>query len=271
METNEKKTAAPEVLMELRDAVCTITINRPAVRNALNAEIAEGIRQCIAAASRRSDCRAIVLTGAGDRAFCAGADLARPGTGSAFEVDFAHPRHFMVGLLKQMDECPLPLIARVNGHAMAGGFGLVCACDLAVAVDTATFGCPEPKVGISPMMILPHMLRVLPRRKLREMCLTGEPLTAAEALAHDVLNYVVPAAELDAKLAWLLGRIVDKSPSGLRLGKQALQAMDGLNLSESLGYAEVMVAVLASTPDAREGMAAFREKRPPQWAEGAQA
>ena len=212
----------------------------------------------------RGSCRAIVLTGAGDRAFCAGADLVRAG-GSAFEIDFTRPRHFMVDLLRQMDECPLPLIARVNGHAMAGGLGLVCACDLAVTVDNALFGCPEPKVGISPMMILPHLLRVLPRRKLREMCLTGEPISAHEALQYDVVNYVVPAEELDTRLAWLLARIVDKSPSGLRLGKQALQAMDGLNLAEGLGYAQVMLPVMASTPDAHEGMAAFREKRAPRW------
>jgi enoyl-CoA hydratase/carnithine racemase len=254
-----------DVLVEMRGAVCWITINRPAARNALNADVSQAIRDGLLQASQNKDCRAIVLTGAGDKAFCAGADLVKTGGKSVFEVDFANPRHFMVGLLKQMDECPLPLIARVNGHAMAGGLGLVCACDLAVSTDSATFGTPEPKVGISPMMILPHMMRVLPRKKLRELCLTGEPLTAADALEYGLVNYVVPAAELDAKLDWLLQRIIDKSPTGLKLGKQALQAMDNLSLSEGLGYAEVMLPVLSSTPDAKEGMQAFREKRQPVW------
>jgi hypothetical protein len=127
-----------DVLVEMRGAVCWITINRPAARNALNADVSQAIRDGLLQASQNKDCRAIVLTGAGDKAFCAGADLVKTGGKSVFEVDFANPRHFMVGLLKQMDECPLPLIARVNGHAMAGGLGLVCACDLAVSTDSAT-------------------------------------------------------------------------------------------------------------------------------------
>ncbi|MGB3067292.1 MAG: enoyl-CoA hydratase-related protein [Ottowia sp.] len=264
MQPSLSSSGAAPVLVHHADRVCTITINRPDARNALNAQVAAGIASAISDATQRAECRAIVLTGAGDRAFCAGADLVNA-SGSVFNVDFADPRHFMADLLQRMEDCPLPLIARVNGHAMAGGFGLVCACDLAVAADSATFGTPEAKVGISPMMILPHMLRVLPRRVLREMCLTGEPLSAAEALAHDIVNYVVPAAELDTKLAWLIARVVDKSPTGLRLGKQALRTMDGLNIGESLDYAQIMVTVLSSTPDAREGMVAFRERRKPRW------
>jgi enoyl-CoA hydratase/carnithine racemase len=257
-----------QVLVEHRGPVCWITINRPASRNALNATVASGLREGILQAMGQAGCRAIVLTGAADKAFCAGADLQKSATGSVFTVDFANPRHYITDLLKLMDTCPLPIVARVNGHAMAGGFGLVCACDLAVSVDSALFGTPEPKIGISPMMILPHMMRVIPRRKLREMCLTGEPLTAQEALEHDIVNYVVPAAQLDERLDWLLQRIVSKSPVGLRLGKQALQAMDSMSMDEALSYAQVMLPVMASTLDAREGILAFQEKRKPSWTAG---
>ena len=115
------------------------------------------------------------------------------------------------------------------------------------------------------MMILPYMLRVLPPRKLAEMCITGEQFSAADMLEMGVLNYVVPRAELDAKLEWLLARVVDKSPTAVKLGKQAFNAMRDMSLRESLEYAQVMVPVMASTEDAREGMLAFQEKRAPQW------
>jgi enoyl-CoA hydratase/carnithine racemase len=253
------------VLVERREAVQWITINREARRNALNEEvvnrIAAGIREAIAA----GDCRAIVLTGAGDKAFCAGADLAKGTQGAAFAVDYARPRHYVVELFKLMEECPLPVIARVNGHAMAGGFGILCACDLAIAADDIRIGTTEPKIGATPMMILPYMMRVLPARRLQEMCITGEVFSAQEALDWGVVNYLVPRAELDAKLAWLLARVVDKSPTALRLGKQAFQAMRDMNLRQSLEYAQVMIPVMASTEDAKEGIAAFQDKRPPNF------
>jgi enoyl-CoA hydratase/carnithine racemase len=219
----------------------------------------------IAAAMAADDCRAIVLTGAGEQAFCAGADLQKNAKGGAFDADFAHPRHYIVDLFKRMQECALPIVARVNGHAMAGGFGLLCACDMAVAADDIRIGTPEAKVGVTPMMILPFMLRVLPPRKLQEMCVTAEQFGAAEALEWGVVNYVVPRKELDGRVDWLLSRILDKSPTAIRLGKQAYSAMRDMSLRESLEYAQAMVPVMSSTEDVREGMAAFQEKRAPKW------
>ncbi|MGH8447216.1 MAG: enoyl-CoA hydratase-related protein [Solimonas sp.] len=254
--------AASDVLVERRGAVTWITINREARRNALNEQVVRTIDQAIASAVADGQSRAIVLTGAGDKAFCAGADLARNVQGFAFAVDFARPKHYIVDLFKRLQECTLPVIARVNGHVMAGGFGLLCACDLAIAADDIRVGTTEPKIGVTPMMILPYMLRVLPPRRLQEMCITGEQFTAQDALDWGVVNYVVPRAELDAKLDWLLARITDKSPTALRLGKQAYNAMRDMGLRESLEYAQAMVPVMSSTQDAREGMAAFQEKRP---------
>lgn len=253
------------VLVERRGAMQWITINRPERRNALNEEVVRLIDGGIAQAMEDRDCRGIVLTGAGEQAFCAGADLQKNVKGGAFSVDFSRPRHYIVDLFKRIQDCPLPLIARVNGHVMAGGFGLLCACDMAIAADDIRIGTPESKIGVTPMMILPFMQRVLPPRRLQEMCITGEQFSAAEALAWGVLNYVVPRAELDAKTDWLLKRILDKSPTAIRLGKQAFNAMRDMSLRESLEYAQSMVPIMSSTEDAREGIAAFQEKRPPKW------
>jgi enoyl-CoA hydratase/carnithine racemase len=256
---------AESVLVERRGATQWITINRAERRNALNEEVVRAIDSGITAAMADRECRAIVLTGAGDQAFCAGADLQKNVAGGAFDVDFSRPRHYIVDLFKRIQECALPIVARVNGHVMAGGFGLLCACDMAVCADDVRIGTPESKIGVTPMMILPFMLRVLPARRLQEMCITGEQFTAAEALAWDVVNYVVPRAELDAKTDWLLGRILDKSPTAIRLGKQAYNAMRDMSLRESLEYAQAMVPIMSSTEDAKEGKASFQEKRKANW------
>lgn len=253
------------VLIEIRGPVQWITINRAERRNALNEEVVRSIATGVNAAMANAQCRAIVITGVGEQAFCAGADLQKNAQGGAFAVDFAHPQHYVVDLFKTFQECSLPIIARVNGHALAGGFGMLCGCDLAISVDDARFGTPEAKIGVTPMMILPHMLRVLPPRKLMEMCITAEQFTAAEMLDMGVLNYVMPRAELDSKLDWLLARIIDKSPTAVRLGKQGFNAMRDMSLRDALEYAQVMVPVMASTQDAQEGMAAFQEKRKPNW------
>ncbi|MGH8504531.1 MAG: enoyl-CoA hydratase-related protein [Stenotrophobium sp.] len=253
------------VLVERRGGVQWITINREERRNALNEQVVKTIDAGIAQAMSDRDARAIVITGVGDKAFCAGADLAKNVQGGAFAVDFSRPRHYIVELFKRLQECTLPVIARVNGHVMAGGFGLLCACDMAIAADDIRVGTTESKIGVTPMMILPFMLRVLPSRKLQEMCITGEQFSAKDALDWGVVNYVVPRAELDAKIDWLLARITDKSPTAIRLGKQAFHAMRDMSLRESLEYAQTMVPVMSSTQDAKEGMSAFQEKRKPNF------
>ena len=197
-----------QVLIERRDGVHWITINRPERRNAFHEAALEMIRTAVLEANDDPSARAIVLTGAGDKAFCAGADL-KSGNESASPVkpDVAAPNNPLAQLFRTFETCNLPIIARVNGHVLAGGMGLLCGCDLAIAVETARFGVPEVKVGLFPMMILGYMLRLVPKRKLMEMCMTGDPFTAEEALEMGLVNYVVPAAELDDKVDWLLGRI----------------------------------------------------------------
>ncbi|NDY82066.1 enoyl-CoA hydratase/isomerase family protein [Orrella sp. NBD-18] len=253
------------VLTEMRGAVMWITINREERRNALNEEVVLMIDRSIEAAGNNPDCRAIVLTGVGDKAFCAGADLQKGVQGGAFDVDYSQPRHYLVDLFNRMRACRIPIIARVNGHVMAGGIGVLCSCDMAIAADDALFGTPETKIGMVPMMILPSMLRIIPERKLLEMCITGEPYNATQALELGMLNYSVPRAELDGKVDWLLSRILDKSPTAIRIGKQAFHAMRDMSMESALQYAQVTVPVMASTQDAKEGIASFQEKRKPKW------
>ena len=175
------------------------------------------------------------------------------------------PRHYVIQLFRRLERCGVPVIARVNGHALAGGLGLVCACDMAVSTDVAQFGVPESKLGLFPMMILSYMMRIIPRRKLYEIATTGESFSAAEALAMDIVNHVVPAAELDAKLEWLIARIADKSPTAIKLGKQAFRAIEDMPLDKAFEYTQLMLPLMAMTADAKEGFAAFNEKRAPQW------
>lgn len=246
-------------------AVLTITITREERRNALNDRVAAGIMAGLDAAEADPGFRAVVLTGAGDKAFCAGGDLQPAADGAPFSLDAADPRHYLAALFQRMNGYRLPLIARLNGHALAGGFGLACGCDLVVARDDALLGVSEVKVGLFPMMILPFLLRNTPNRVLMEMCLTGEPITAAEARLHGIVNYAVPAADLDSRLDWLVARVIDKSPTGIRLGKQSLAKVREMSFDAALEYAPFMLANMARTEDAREGFRAFAEKRPPNW------
>lgn len=254
-------TTAP-VLFEKRGHAYWITLNRPDKRNAINAEVIEGVRQGYRVAHADADVRVIVLTAAGDKAFCAGGDM-QPGKGFAF--DLSKPSAPYADLLREAQRATLPSIARVNGLCMAGGFGLLCMTDMAVAADHAMFGLPEVKVGVFPMQVLSLLQLIAPRRKVREWVLSGEPFSAQEALEAGLLNHVVPTAELDAKTDGLIARIIDKSPTAIRRGKYALRAIEGMSFDEAIAYTEGQIALLAQTEDAKEGMAAFNEKRKPVW------
>ncbi|WP_420466125.1 enoyl-CoA hydratase-related protein [Panacagrimonas sp.] len=256
------------VLVERRNGVQWITLNRPERRNAINQDVIRRIGEGIGDAVADRDCRAIVLTGAGDKAFCAGGDLQKNADGNPFGVDYSRPQHYMVELFKRIQDCTLPIVARVNGHALAGGFGLLCACDMAVAADDIRIGAPESRIGMTPMTILPYMLRVIPARRLQEICITGESFCAQDGLDWGILNYVVPRAQLDGKLDWLLARVTGGSPTAVRLGKQTFNAMRDMSLRDALEYSQAMFAAMASTADALEGRASFIEKRAPNYAGG---
>ncbi|HJV86957.1 MAG TPA: enoyl-CoA hydratase/isomerase family protein [Noviherbaspirillum sp.] len=250
------------VLHEKRGTAFWITLNRAEKRNAINQEVIDGIREGYRQAHADPEVRVIVLTASGDKAFCAGGDM-QPGKGFAF--DYAKPNVDYADLLRIAQDATLPSIARVNGVCMAGGMGLLCMVDMAVAADHALFGLPEVKVGVFPMQVMSLLQKLVLPRVLREWCITGEPFDARTALEHGLLNYVVPAAELDAKTQWLVDRMTDKSPTAIRRGKYAMRAMEAMSFDQGIAYTESQIALLALTEDAKEGLAAFNEKRKPVW------
>ena len=251
------------VKLEKRGQAFWITINRPEKRNAINGDVVAGIAKGYREAHDDRDVRVIVLTGAGDKAFCAGADLRA--TGAAFSADFAKPNVDYADLLRLSQNATKPAIARVGGVCMAGGMGLLCMTDMAVAADHAIFGLPEVKIGLFPMQVLSLLQSIAPPRQVSEWALTGEPFDAKAAHNAGLVNYVVPASELDAKVEWLIGRLVDKSPTAIRRGKYAMRAMAPMSFDESIAYTESQIAILAMTEDATEGLKAFGEKRKPVW------
>jgi len=259
---NTAPVAAGEVLFEVRGHACWLTLNRPDKRNAINAGVIAGLRDGLRRAHADPQVRAIVLTGAGEKAFCAGGDL-KPGEGFSFNM--ARPSLDYADLMREAQAATLPLVARVNGACLAGGMGLLCTADMAVAADHASFGLPEVKVGVFPMQVLSLLQDIVPRRTLREWALTGEPVGAPEALAAGLVNHVVPASELDAKTQWLVDRLTDKSPTAIRRGKYAMRAMADMSFEQAIAYTEGQIALLALTEDAREGLAAFNDERKPVW------
>ncbi|MBB5048910.1 enoyl-CoA hydratase/carnithine racemase [Rhodopseudomonas rhenobacensis] len=251
------------VVIEKRGQALWITINRPDKRNAINAAVVEGIGRGYRQAHGDAEARVIVLTGAGDKAFCAGADL--QATGAAFAADFSKPNVDYADLLRLSQNATKPSIARINGVCMAGGMGLLCMTDMAVASDAALFGLPEVKVGVFPMQVMSLLQNIAPRRLINEWALTGEPFDANAALAAGLLNYAVPVAELDAKVDWLIARLADKSPTAIRRGKYAMRAIGAMSFDQAIAYTESQIALLAMTEDAKEGLTAFAEKRKPVW------
>jgi methylglutaconyl-CoA hydratase len=247
------------------DRALWLTIDRAEVRNALN----DALMLALAAEIRRArtvpGIRAIVLTGRGDRAFCAGADL-KPGA-ETFEFDPEEPSTTYADLLRAARACTLPLIARVNGHCMAGGMGLLGMCDMAVASSRAKFGLPEVSIGMFPMQVAVVLQGLIPRRKLQELCITGEPITAGDALELGLVNYVVEPEHLDDKVNWLVERTANKSPIAIRSGKYALAAIADMTFEQSLFYMEKQLTSMALTRDAAEGLASFNENRRPVWPE----
>jgi enoyl-CoA hydratase/carnithine racemase len=250
-----------ELSVEQRGPVLWLTITREERRNAMSHGVLAAMRQAIATAQSLRTIRAIVVTGAGSKAFCAGADLH---SAKAFTTDYSEPHGHLAQLLRAARASTIPLIARVNGACMAGGMGLLSMCDMAVAASHAIFGLPEVKVGVFPAQVLSVLQHLVPRRLLVEMCITGEPLNCAQALQYGLVNHV--GDDVDAKLQWLLDRMLDKSPAAIRRGMYTLKKAESMSFEESMAFTESQIALFTLTEDAREGQLAFQEKRKPVWA-----
>ena len=257
--------AFTQVRVEARGPACVVTIDRAAQHNTMTDVVMQELTAALQAAEGLPGVRAIVITGAGDKSFCAGGALKPTPDGSPFALEPGRFDHPVADLFRAMDRCNLPIVARVNGSAFGGGLGLVCACDFAVAVDSAMFGTTEARVGVFPMMILPVLMRVIPRRRLLEMCCYAQRFPAAQAQQMDIVNEVVAADQLDTAVDALVQRLAANSPVALRIGRRAIGAMTDLSLADALNLAQAVLPVLAQSEDTREGMKAFAERRAPVW------
>ncbi|HVU03793.1 MAG TPA: enoyl-CoA hydratase-related protein [Polyangiaceae bacterium] len=250
------------ILVSAADGVATLTLNRPERRNAIGPTMMNELLYALEDATADESVRSIVLTGAG-KTFCAGGDFAEMAGGGGQSA--LPPKGGFEDLLLAIVHATKPIIARVNGHAMGGGLGLVAACTFAVASRDAKLGTPEVEVGLFPFMIYAVLERVMPRRRLVEMMLFGEKLTADEAVGLGLLSIAVPAEDLDGVVAGYAKQIASKSPSTLRLGLEALRDVDELRMREKLPILAERLARCLGTEDAREGLMAFLEKRQPKW------
>jgi enoyl-CoA hydratase len=253
-----------DAVLEVRESIATVTLNRPEQRNPLSASMMRDVRAALSWCKAEPAVAVVVLTGAGDRAFCAGADLSGFG-GEESPIELHQGRRALADLFVEMGELGKPIVGRINGHALAGGFGLACACDLLVAVDTATFGTPEINVGVWPMMIQAVLARNLPRKVLLEMVMLGERWSATQLQQYGVVNRVVPVERLDVETADLAQRLAAKSSAIMRLGRDSFYRQQDMDFESALAYLHSLVALVTLTEDSAEGRKAFFEKRPPQY------
>lgn len=243
--------------------VVTIAIDRPDRRNAINPAVVGGLRDALREADGDHDVRAVVLTGSGEKAFCAGGDLGGMAAESKVGEHFA--RADVGTLFEEMRGSRLPIVARVNGHALAGGFGLMLACDLVIAVDDATFGTPEINIGLWPFMITAVIQRDLPRKIALELMLTGRRMEAEEAARWGFVNKIVARGELDAAIDEVTSALGSKSSLIAALGKRSFYRAEDMSHSEALEYLAGMLTVCLESEDTIEGVTAFLEKRAPEW------
>ena len=255
-----------EVRYEVDGAIARVTIDRPERRNSMSFEVMEGLRDAVVRAKADDTVRVLVLTGAGDKAFCAGADLGGGGIARAEDSTAAHEgRGVLADLFRDLWTLGKPTIARVRGYALAGGFGLALACDFVVASDDARFGTPEVNVGLWPYMITVPLLRSMPPKRVLELMMTGRRVDAAEAERIGFVTRVVPVAELDRAVDELAGTLASKSPLILRWGRQSFYHVLDMSPDDALAYLQAMLTITTASEDTAEGVAAFAEKREPKW------
>ena len=241
-----------------------LVLDRPAQRNALSPELLADLRAALQKADGDPAVRALCITGSGDRAFCSGADLGAGDLADGFLAAHEGRRAYAL-LLLEMSRLGKPIVACVNGAALAGGLGLLCACDLAVAADDARFGAPEIDLGLFPYMALAPITRTIGRRAALELVFTGRKIDAAEARLLGLVNEVVPRAQLMPRTEALLAQLCKKSPAALRLGRRAFYSTQDLPYEAQLEALSAQLSLNALADDAAEGVSAFFEKRKPEW------
>jgi enoyl-CoA hydratase len=256
-------TDSKTVLEEREGRVAILTVNRPDKLNALNQQVRDDMLARLAAIEEDDSVGAVVITGAGEKSFIAGADIGEFEGRSPFDQReaMASPRIFDV-----MATFPKPVLAMINGFCLGGGCELAASCDLRVASDKARFGQPEIKLGLIPggggTQRLP---RLIGTGQTLRLVLSGEMIDAAEAARIGLVEMVVPAAELRGRTLELAAGIAAKSPLTLRVAKEAVRASETLSIDDGIRYERDLFCLCFSSEDKAEGVAAFLEKRPAEW------
>jgi enoyl-CoA hydratase/carnithine racemase len=256
------------VRYELRDHVARVTIERPEVLNAIDGATERKLQEIWSAIEKEREARVVVLSGAGEKAFSVGADMkASSAEDAATGLEYwAEPRPGGFGGIALRTTLDVPVIARVNGYALGGGFEMVLGCDIVVACEEAQFGFPEPRVGRMPLdggMVL--LTRLVPEKWAMGVLLTGRRIGAVEALGKGLVNEVVPRAELDAAVDRWVAEILACAPLSLRAIKQSVKRTSGLSPGEAQAMRLPAVVEALRSEDAEEGVRAFLEKRAPKW------
>ena len=253
------------VEVEREGAVARVWFNRPEAHNALSAELGAALVEALAALRDDAGCRVVVLGGRGP-SFCAGADIGAMKASAAASYDENLAEAGRLGaVFAALADFPKPVVGRLHGGVYGGGVGFCCACDLVVASDDAKFGLTEVRLGILPGLISPYVIRRLGDRAARELMLTGERFDASRAHAVGLVNHVVPAESLDAAVAERVGELLKGGPAAQAAVKQLFVHWHDQGWDEyRRGLPEVLAGV-RSGEEARDGLAAFFEKRKPRW------
>lgn len=258
-----------EIVLEVRDGVATIRLNRPDARNALDGTAMAGLRAALTRTAHDDAVRVVVLTGTGT-VFSAGADLKAAAAGDEGSFAATGPEA-MAAMLAQIMDHPKPTIAAVQGDVFGGGNGLVAACDLAVAVDTARFAFSEVRLGLTPAVISVVCLPKLSRADAMELFLFGERVPAARLLAAGMLNAVVPPAELEATVAEWVGKLRAGGPRALAGCKDLINGVPAMSRDDAFAWTAQKSGEFFRSPEAAEGIMAFLQKRPAGWVSAGQA
>jgi enoyl-CoA hydratase len=254
---------ADEVRSTLESGILEVSIHRPEQRNSIDAGVMAGLITALRQAAVNRAVRVVTLTGSGDKVFCAGADLKSSRSQEAGAGGFT-PQAYRE-LLLEILRCPKPTVALARGHVMAGGLGLLLACDFALACDDIHVSTPEILVGMFPMMVMALLVRHVGRKRAFEMAFLGERLPAAGAMQFGIVNHVYARDQFEIEAGRFVQKLSEKSAAILRMGKEALLHMEASRLEEDLTHLESALFRVMSSADGKEGMRAFLEKRKPQW------